>query len=320
MHVDPLLARATSDMLGVYRATLIELPPEGQAHLAESQRLWVRYAAERCQIAQDLAARTPAPRNGARRETITQCLIRAANDRQGELRGALVTVGSWVFLRTIDHRIRPTYGEHGGEVVEEAVARLRLAKPSTDEQRRWDGAVNRLLDQTIATAYDLADGDPRSSAIELHDTSLRAGVDVASTSPDLIDVAIHAAADPAGPAPPQTSARHLIWSMRLDRPIDPTDLFDPRTLWRPSLAQIAADRLENSPLAGASAQTVQADTPLVGDPSRWSLKPWGLAVDLRAPTPGAAPAWTLAPWPLLAPYLKHPLFVDPASLTPGPRG
>jgi len=317
VHVDPALARATSEMLAAYRATLAELSGESLARLADSQRLWVRYAAERCQLAQDAAARLPPPPRALRRDTLTPCLIRAVNDRQAELKGAMLTVGPWTFLRTVDHRIRPAYTERGAVGVEEQVTRLRLARPTDEAQKRWDGAVGRLLDQTIATTYDLADGDLRSSAIELRDTSLKATAEVSAASPDMIDVAVRATADTAGPngaGPPLSTAHHLIWSVRLDRPIDPTDLFDPRTAWRPALAQMAADRVAASPPGGATPQMVQAAMAVVGDPSRWSLKPWGLALDLRPAAPGAAPDWALVPWPLLAPYLKRPAFIDPAGL------
>lgn len=314
--VDPALTRATADMLAAYRTALAGVTGENQTDLADSQRLWVRYAAERCQIAQDLAPRTP---HGAHRETLTQCLIRAAAERQAELRGALEAVGPWTFLRITDHRIRPSYADRGGGVVEESVTRLMIAKPVNEAERRWNAVVTRQFDQVMDMAYDLADGDPRTSTIELRDTSLKASVDLTAVTADLIDVAIHATADPSGAPPPQTSARHLIWSLRLDRAIDPTDLFDPKAPWRPSLAQMAVDRLNSAAPGGAPGPTLQAAMSLVGDSGRWALKPAGLAVDLRPNTAGATPAWALVPWPLLAPYLKRPPFLDPANLTEGPR-
>jgi len=309
------LARANTDMLASYHALLTQVSGPAAADLVESQGLWYRYAPERCQIAQDLADKSL---RGAHRETPTQCLLRAVVERQAELKAALQTVGPWTFLRLTEHRIRLARPDHGAGPVEESVTRLQIAHPADDGQRRWNATVAHQLDQTIQAAEDLADRNQRLVTSEGRDTSVHAAIELVSVTPDLIDVTIHALADPAGPPPPQSATRSLIWSARLSRPIDATDLFDPKALWRPSLAQMAVDRVVASP--GVAPPSAQAVAPLAADPGRWTLTQGGLMVDLRPPTPGAAPVSALVPWPLLSPYLKRPLFVDPSSLMESARG
>ncbi len=314
------LDRAEADMLSAYRILLPQVSAENQAALAESQRRWNRYAVVRCFI--DQSARLP---RGARRPTPTQCRIGLAQARQAELRGALVTLGPWTFLRVVDHRVHLAQPEHGGEAVEETISRLQLAKPVNDGERRWNLATAHRLAQTFAAAYGLAEGDPRladAQALDLlnvGDVDVQAAVEPVAVTPDLIEVSIRASADPAGPPPAQAAERYLIWSFKLGRALDATDLFDPKASWRPSLAQMAADRIDPA----AAHPGMQALTDLVTDPGRWRLTPAGLAVDLRAPVgPPAASqdATALVPWPLLAPYLRRPFFLDPAALTEGPKG
>ena len=319
------LVHAEGDMLIAYRALLPQVSPETQAVLGESQRLWNRYAETRCLAGPPEPARTP---RAPRRETQTQCRVSLAFAREAELKTALQVVGPWTFVRWVDHRDHLASLEHGGGPVEETVFHLALAKPASDAERRWNQVVARQLQQTLAAAYGLAENDPRLASadaldlLNVRDVDVQARVDPLAVSPDLIEVSIHAVADPSGPSPAEASARNLIWSFKLGRAIDATDLFDPKASWRPSLAQMAADRIDPSapPAARPTFQTVST---LVTDPTRWRLSPAGLAVDFRpvsgpAASPGAPTA--LVPWPLLAPYLRRPFFVDPANLTEGPKG
>lgn len=314
-HVDPALARANADMLAVYRALSLQVAGDAQLDLWESQRLWSRYADQFCQFEQDDAARLARP---GRHETQSECLARTAATREAELKNGLQTVGPWTFLRLTDHRIHWARGTLGSGPIESAVTWMQLAKPVAEAGRRWNAAVARQLDQTMSAAFDRADTELGSAAAE-RDISFNAGVDIAAVTPDLIDVSIHASADPIGPAPPRSAARRLIWSMSMERPIDATDLFDPRSLWRPSLAQMAADRLDPGAAEGAPASQVQAIAGLAADPARWTLRPGGLLVDLSN-SASVAPALALVPWPLLSPYLKRPLLVEPAALVQGPTG
>jgi len=313
---DPELARANADMLAVYRATSAAVFGDAQADLWESQRLWTRYADEMCQYAQDLTTRSP---RIERHETQSQCLTRAASAREAELKAALQTVGPWTFLRITDHRVHPPHPGRGDALVPEAITRVQLARPETDAGRRWNLAVARQLELVVNAAYDQADSEVAPSG-EGRDIALSAGVDVAAVTADLIDVSVHATADPVGPPAPRTSARGLIWSMRLGRPIEDSDLFDPRERWRPSLAQMAADRLAPDAPAGASAATVLAVAPLAADPTRWTLTPAGLQIDLHTPAATAGSGAALVPWSLLSPYLKRPWFVNPSSLVEPIRG
>jgi hypothetical protein len=315
-RADPELARANADMLAVYRATSTAVFGDAQTDLFESQRLWTRYADQMCQFAQDAAARSP---RVERHETQSQCLTRAAVARQVELKSALITLGAWTFLHVIDHRVHPPHAGHGDGLIQEAITHLQLARPEAEAARRWNITVARALEQTVNTAYDLADGElpPTNDG---RDIDLYAEVDLATVGPDLIDVNIRATADPAGPPAPRSSARSLIWSMKLGRAIQDTDLFDPREPWRPSLAQMAADRLDPGAPGGAAPALISAVAPFAADPSRWTLRPAGLQIDLRGAVNGPGPTTALVPWTLLSPYLRRPWFVDPSSLTEAAKG
>lgn len=284
----PKLSALDERLAATYARALHALSPAGAAQLKETQREWLRFAAQAC-----------VPRQGAPdTKRVGDCLESAFDERVAQVDQAGVRVGPWMFARIDRYAVTPDpasdTGAHPGMTVHHA-AWLQIDAPRDAATAAWNAQL----------AHDLPAFTPDDD--EDDDSDVRLGC----ASSRVISLSVNDSQYAHGTPHGMFGHTRHSWVMApTPRKLVAADVFAPRSDWQRRLpAMFLAVYRGNRESTTHLPEVDEAIRTRAVDPGSWLLTPAGLEIAFDADEGGC---YACNPGPLTVPWTKlKPLLATP---------